>query len=77
MSRRIHLILVLIGLVVVWEGLFLYAGEEALRSAAEIPSLRQVEDGRKAKIGLEWASRLAGRSFEGSPLPRGGSAEHQ
>jgi NitT/TauT family transport system permease protein len=31
MSRRIHLILVLIGLVVVWEGLFLYAGEEALR----------------------------------------------
>jgi NitT/TauT family transport system permease protein len=35
MSRRIHLILVLIGLVVVWEGLFLYAGEEALRGPLE------------------------------------------
>jgi ABC-type nitrate/sulfonate/bicarbonate transport system permease component len=35
MSRRIHLVLVLIGLVAVWEGLFLYAGEEALRGPLE------------------------------------------
>ena len=34
-SRRVHLVLVLIGLVVVWEGLFLYAGEEALRGPIE------------------------------------------
>jgi len=31
-SHRIHLALVLLGVVVLWEGLFLYAGEEALRS---------------------------------------------
>ena len=31
MSRRLHLALLLMGLVAVWEALFLYAGEEALR----------------------------------------------
>src|SRR4029077_19636271 len=34
-SHRIHLALVLLGVVVLWEGLFLYAGEEALRSPME------------------------------------------
>jgi NitT/TauT family transport system permease protein len=34
-SRRVHLALVLIGLLVVWEALFLYAGEEALRGPIE------------------------------------------
>jgi NitT/TauT family transport system permease protein len=34
-SRHTHLILVLLGLVVVWEGLFLYAGEEALRGPVD------------------------------------------
>jgi NitT/TauT family transport system permease protein len=35
MSRRIHLALVLFGLLAIWEALFLYAGEEALRDPLE------------------------------------------
>jgi NitT/TauT family transport system permease protein len=35
MSRRIHLGLLLLGLILAWEGLFLYAGEEALRDPAD------------------------------------------
>src|SRR5258705_11006330 len=35
MSRRVHLVLLLVGLLIVWQGVFLYAGEEALRGPAE------------------------------------------
>jgi NitT/TauT family transport system permease protein len=35
MSRRVHLLLVFVGLIVVWQGLYLYAGEEALHGPVE------------------------------------------
>ena len=35
MSHRIHFVLVLLGLIAIWQGLYLYAGEEALRSPLE------------------------------------------
>jgi NitT/TauT family transport system permease protein len=35
MKRRIPFVLVVLGLIVVWEALFLYAGEEALRGPVE------------------------------------------
>jgi NitT/TauT family transport system permease protein len=35
MSRRAHLVLLLVALLAVWQMLFLYAGEEALRGPAE------------------------------------------
>ena len=35
MSRRVHLLLVLVGLIMVWQGLYLYAGEEALHGPVE------------------------------------------
>ena len=35
MNRRFHLALLLFGLILIWEGLYLYAGEEALRNPME------------------------------------------
>jgi NitT/TauT family transport system permease protein len=59
-SRSAHLVFVLLGLIVIWQALYLYAGEEALRAPLETIA----DTGRLLTTNLFWTNfRETARAF--------------